>query len=106
MSRYGAKETVDGVRSLDVLYFQRNDLFSGSPGWMRRMNWTRNGEYDASIGWTSEGSVGAPASIRLNYSATHRDTTTACDYYVCLATTACNYGGVRWWFVCPASIHG
>jgi hypothetical protein len=28
------------------------------------------------------------------------------DYKVALVTTPCNYGGVRYWFICPLSVNG
>jgi hypothetical protein len=46
--------------------------------------------------------------IKLNY--THTDNRTneksKMDYKIELATTPCNYGGVRYWFICPLYKNG
>jgi hypothetical protein len=64
-----------------------------------------------SWGWTYEGEDGPHATIR--YEADLRDTDNAwlrlhyrangeaVDYKVQLVTTKPNYGGRRWWFICP-----
>ena len=64
-----------------------------------------------SWGWTYEGEDGPHATIR--YEADLRDTDNAwlrlhyrangeaVDYKVQLVTTKPNYGGHRWWFICP-----
>jgi hypothetical protein len=106
MGRYGARDTVDGVRNLDVRYFQRHRLFSYTPGIRYTLFWKREEETVASIGWKLEGCCGSPMSIRLTYTATHFSEETKCDYAVALETTPCNYGGVRWWFVCPLMKNG
>ena len=101
MSRGSAKDTVDGTRNLDVHYFQRHGLFSYATGFQYVMYWIRDEERVASISWLLEGCPGSPRSIRLKYTATHFSEKTDYDYSVQLDTTPCNYGGLRWWFICP-----
>ncbi len=88
-----AKDTVEGTRSLDVLYFQRNGCFSYSPGFSYHLYWKRESEIVASIAWMLEGGLGAPSSIRLIYTTTHYDRKQSCNYSVGLTQTGCNYGG-------------
>ena len=47
-------------------------------------------------------------NIRFHYTSTKRDTgeKTKYDYKVQLRTTPCNFGGVRYWFICPLSKNG
>jgi len=45
---------------------------------------------------------------KVNYTITDRTTgkKTDYDYKISLTTTPCNFGGVRYWFICPLSING
>lgn len=47
-------------------------------------------------------------SINLMYSQTDRQTDERekFDYLIRLESTPCNYGGVRWWFICPLVRNG
>ncbi|MGZ8907689.1 MAG: hypothetical protein ACXW1U_18445, partial [Methylobacter sp.] len=61
--------------------------------------WTRNGEKVAAISVKVE--IG---QLRLIYSYRRNgDEWESLDYPVCLQTTACHYGGERYWFTCPAA---
>lgn len=46
--------------------------------------------------------------VKFNYTVTDRNTEekTDYDYKVQLTTTPCNFGGVRYWFICPLSKNG
>ena len=45
---------------------------------------------------------------KVNYTTTDRNTgeKTDYDYKISLTTTPCNFGSVRYWFICPLSING
>jgi len=44
-----------------------------------------------------------PCKIRLQYKYTcNSGEVKSFDYFVDLETTPCNYGGKRWWFLCPS----
>jgi len=45
---------------------------------------------------------------KVNYTSTDRNTDekTNYDYKISLTTTPCNFGGVRYWFICPLSVNG
>lgn len=48
-------------------------------------------------------------SIRLLYTTTNSTTNgdpRACDYWVSITSTSCNYCGVRLWFICPGWKNG
>lgn len=102
MGRYSSKDTVDGTRNLDVVLFQRQNVFSWVTGIMHTLTWSRNGEVTSAIGYTLVGHQGSPTAIRLNYSTIHRQEKRSCEYEVGLTRTSCNYGGSRYWFICPA----
>jgi hypothetical protein len=61
--------------------------------------WTRMGETKpyATIGFEADTVDPAQAWMRLLYTANHNPV----DYRVRLTTTRPNFGGVRWWFICP-----
>lgn len=59
--------------------------------------------------WEETGSIGymltdAGRAIRFMYTVTNKTSneTKTFDYCVEIATTPCNFGGVRRWFICPA----
>lgn len=50
-----------------------------------------------------------PVSMRLQYTTTNSTTDgvpKACDYCISIISTPCNYGGVRFWFICPGWKNG
>ena len=84
--------------------------------WLKKRGYLDGGERSGSIRWTygngrRKGSIGITVitsrdngnSIRLRYAQTSRETNVkeSMDYRVELATTRCNYGSVRYWFICP-----
>ncbi len=76
-----------------------SQYISGSMQWTL----TRTGEVTATIGYEANLLDPAAAWLRLQYTATVRNTgaKTDRDYRVKLETTRPNYGGLRWWFLCP-----
>lgn len=82
---YGAKHTVERYNALDVRSWQRDGLLQPGGGfrWFSIMVYV---EADAVIlSYGNAGALGNPSCRVL------------------LDTTPCNYGGVRYWFLCPAS---
>lgn len=51
---------------------------------------------------------GRYGTIRFQYVATNRlsEVQQEMDYQVQLVTTPCNFGGRRWWFICPLVTNG
>jgi hypothetical protein len=94
--RYGAANCTDEFRTLDVRRWRRDGLLS--PGNWFRWQWSREGETVASIQVRVE-----EGRVLLVYR--HRDRGGEwqdTEYPVWLDWTACNYGGERVWFRCPA----
>ncbi|MEA3275952.1 MAG: hypothetical protein U9Q81_11800 [Pseudomonadota bacterium] len=93
---WGAKDTTDDYRSIDVRRWKRDGLLTPHQafGWQ----WSRNGEVVASIGVLTE-----PGRVILTYR--HRSGGKEWkdeSYPVYLDWTPCNLGGQRPWFRCPA----
>ncbi len=92
----GGKSTTSDMRALDVRRLQRDGLLT--PGRAFGWNWSRNGETIASIQMRTE-----EDRVILNYrSRSNGDEWKAMEYPVRLEWTACNLGGQRAWFLCPA----
>lgn len=108
MGRYycSKKTEADGLKQVSVFFLKKHGYFIHRQ-YAGDITWSRNDEKRGSIGiqtYLSENEK----YIRFIYTQTNRDTgdTQDFDYNVQLATTPCNYGGVRYWFVCPLSTHG
>jgi len=100
--------TVEGCRSLSVTDMLKAGVFEKGLGnyWVSR--WTNStGEKVASISyWVQSGETGS-LCLRLSHTITRHNTDEkiSLDYPVELTSTPCNYGGVRYWFICPLVIN-
>ncbi|MFO1371429.1 MAG: hypothetical protein U1F42_03225 [Candidatus Competibacteraceae bacterium] len=93
---FGAKDTTDDYRVLDVRRWQREGYLE--PGRWFGWQWTRDGETVASIQVRAE-------SDRVILSYRHQSgggEWKSEEYPVYLDRTPCTYGDVRAWFRCPA----
>lgn len=104
---YWSKKTeADDLKKVSVFFLKKEGYFI--PGQHAgNITWSRNSEATGSISVRSLVSENEEY-IRFLYTQTNRDTGDAHDfgYKVQLATTPCNYGGTRYWFVCPLSTNG
>lgn len=95
--RQGSADCTDSCRSIDVRRWQRDGLLA--PGRWFNWQWTSDGETVANINVQSEA-----GRVRLNYRIRQNGGDwQSMDYPVYLTTTPCNYGGERYWFICPAA---
>ncbi len=107
MARYftNKKNTVNDYRSIRISRFRRDGLLiHDSNQW--NIRWTnRLGEEPRSIDFTFEIDYGSPLSGRMTLSYGYKDRSThvseAVSQHIWLQTTVCNFGGHRWWFLCP-----
>jgi len=97
MSRNAFRNTNEDHRSLDLRELKRLGFLDG-PG-RRTLFWKRNGEVISSIGIETHFE-----RLILRYThEPHYGERQHKEYSVFLASTPCNYGGERRWFICPAS---
>ena len=90
--------TVEACRSLDIREMLRQKWIEPGRRTSGIIKWLFAGKEVASIG--HEGRMDAQsAHLRLYY--THNQTDHI-DYIVNFTTTSPNYGGVRYWFICPS----
>lgn len=99
--RWGSKQTVEDGLTIDLNKLIRDGSIKPGVGWQATLTWTntRTGEKVASIGYEANLIKPENAYVRLHYN--HNDKPQ--DYKVRLTTTQPNFGGVRWWFICPVS---
>lgn len=93
----GSKSTTDDYRAVDVRRLQRDGLLK--PGCSYDFEWLRRGEVVANINIQT-------GEDRINLSYRSRkggEEWQNMNYPVYLEFTACNYGGRRAWFRCPAA---
>lgn len=104
MGRYSwsDRDTVEECKCVDIPWLAQN-------GYLR-------GYVSGTITWTSalsgKSSIGIEVSIyggyaRFKYTQTSSLSGERTDlgYQVQLVTTSCNYGGVRYWFICPLTLN-
>lgn len=91
---FGAKNTIDNYRVLDVRVLQRDG--SLTPNQSFSLRWSRNGKTTASIHVRTE-----PSQVTLNYRHQGGGDWKNESYSVQLDWTVCNFGGERPWFLCP-----
>jgi len=83
--------------------------------WLKKhgyLNGWKLGEMEWKSGFSNKSSVGIEVCtiesyVRFFYTQTEENgEKKKFDYKVSLTTTSCNYGGVRYWFICPLSKNG
>jgi hypothetical protein len=104
--RDGSPVVEDGWK-LDLAHCFRKGMIVPGRHVSGSMTWTliRTGEVTGTIGYEANLIDPAVAWVRLHYASTTRSTgaRTDRDYRVQLETTRPQFGGLRWWFVCPLS---
>jgi hypothetical protein len=110
MGRYywDKKDTVADCRTVSISFLKKHGYFSSYGYQAGRILWRNSfGE--------ETGSIGIAVRITENekyaqfyYTVTDRHTgeKTDYDYKVQLTTTPCNFGGIRYWFICQLSRNG
>lgn len=99
--RHSGRPTIESGLMLDInLLLRKRHIrpgqhVSGSLTWSN----TRTGEETASIGYEANLVSPEAAWARLHYTVNG----TPKDYRVWIEASACNYGGERWWWICPLS---
>jgi len=104
-----AKATAERSSAINIFWLKKNGFLdknfsynSGNIRWKRGIN-----DIDCSVGFSINrdnwGTSSEKTYMKLQY--THTDSFSGqkneMDYNISLVTTPCNYGGKRYWFVCP-----
>ena len=105
---YDKKDTVEGCRSVSISFLRKHGYLSEPCSMSGSIVWKNYyGEETSSIGIVVS-TLDDDNYVRFQYTSTDRNTKekTKYDYKVQLTTTPCNFGGVRYWFICPLSRNG
>jgi len=110
MGRYywDKKDTVEDCRNVSISFLKKHDYLSENSYRSGAISWKNcYGEETSSIGVVVSTFEGEKY-VRFYYTVTKRSSgeKTDYDYKVALTTTRCNFGGVRYWFICPLSRNG
>lgn len=101
--RHGGRPTADSSLRVDLAWMIRNGratpgcLVSGS------LNWTRGGEPSGSIGYEADMVDINQAKLVLKYRRGSGEKAESVRQDVSLTYTEPNYGGRRWWMICPVN---
>ena len=84
----------------------RESLRNGRP-WRGSVDWSRGSKRGASIGIDFQPEKGGAGRLRAYYTTTRSGGDKSdSDYWIDLEMTPCNFGGQRWWFLCPLTRNG
>lgn len=103
---YSGRQEADFLSKVSVYFLNKHGYFN--QGWKSgTITWSRNGEMTGRISIQSSLDE-SEQNIRFIYTQTDRSTGEKkdFDYKIPLATTPCNFGGKRYWFVCPWYANG
>jgi len=102
------RNTVEECWSIEISWLKKHGYLEGYQwGTIEWKNW--RGEVTGSIGIQSEVNCGLGVdAIKLNYTQKSNRTQEKeeLDYKIQLTTMPCNFGAVRYWFICPLVIDG
>lgn len=98
--------TVEESKSITTKFLNQHHYFDGGIRW-GSLTWKRNGQETGNIS-LQVSTVEGDEHIRFMYTQTDRQTgeKAELDYKARIVSTACNYGGKRWWFICPLVVNG
>jgi hypothetical protein len=101
--RFDTRLYTEDFRNIDIREFnQRGWLNNKEPS---TLTWSRRGEKIASVQFLVRTPVQFPEeipNIRMRYNVRkNAGAWQELDYKISLTTTECNFGGLRYWFICP-----
>ncbi|NDK09558.1 hypothetical protein GW846_02165 [Candidatus Gracilibacteria bacterium] len=106
MGRYyygqGRDSVEDYSKTLSIKFLKKYGYLDAGVDYKKGgLYWKLGGEDNGNIG--IEVNKGETSGyIRVTFTQTNRDgEKKSFDYKISLVSTLCNYGGVRWWFLCP-----
>lgn len=105
---YSTKNKADDLLKIDVFWLKKNGYLHPYGYKSGGIQWTRGWSGDKNrISIEVNSMMGSDEKyLRLYYTRTGASGEKKdIDYKVPLATTPCNYGGYRYWFICPLSVN-
>ncbi|OGY87417.1 MAG: hypothetical protein A2233_00685 [Candidatus Kerfeldbacteria bacterium RIFOXYA2_FULL_38_24] len=106
MPAHSYREETDYLKKIATQWLKKYQFFNGSQ--LGKIQWTQEfSSHSSSVGIVCNIMNDQPY-IRLYYTQTNNYTGEKkdFDYKVMLTTTVCNFGGKRYWFICPLVKNG
>lgn len=95
------RTTVEECRSLDAARLGVFGMFADGFA-SGKISWSDHaGRETASIGYFRHSGLDGSKTLKLSFTLTRFGDSTSVEQTVALVSTAPNFGGLRWWFVCP-----
>jgi len=102
---FGNKDEADNLLKIETWWLNRHGYFDYHK-W-GTIEWKWGDDRKSSVGIETDVQDPFSSYIRLHYTQTSNNGEKKdFDYRVELVTTPCNYGGRRYWFICPLSLEG
>lgn len=101
--RWGGRPTADGAKKIDLAWMLRTG--KAKPGqWLSGwISWTCRGQDSGSISYSANMVDPYASTLELSYWLGSGENRESVEQIVRLVFTEPNYGGRRWWMVCPYS---
>ncbi|MBY0231036.1 MAG: hypothetical protein K2W96_17255 [Gemmataceae bacterium] len=102
-----ARTTVEACLTIDANRWTREGILKAGARDSGSWRWTWTSGRSSTIGYEARTDDTASPCVRLCYTSKRDGKEIGSeDYFVGLTTTRPNYGGLRWWFVCPLVVRG
>lgn len=99
--RYGGRPTADASLRIDLAWMLRTGRARDGAWLSGSLSWNRGGEEAGSIGYQAIMHEPGNERLELSYSRGSGDDREQVRQSVRLCFTVPNYGGKRWWMICP-----
>jgi len=99
--RYGGRPTADASLRIDLAWMLRTGRAKEGVWISGGLNWTRGGEPSGSIGYKAFMHQPGEERLELTYTRGSGHDRERVQQTVRLCFTVPNYGGKRWWMICP-----
>ncbi len=98
--------TVEECKSFSIKFLNKHHYFNGDVRW-GSCNWSRDDEQIGNIDFIVS-TIQRAEYIRFQYTQTdhYSNEKIELDYKARLVWTPCQFGGRRWWFICPLASNG
>ena len=101
--RQGGRPTADSSLRIDLAWMLRTKMAREGSKYHGTLNWTCGGRDSGSIGYLAAMSEPGRERLELTYSNTRQGERKDVRQTVHLTHTVPNFGGKRWWMLCPVS---
>lgn len=103
MGRWTGKPIADGLLAINIFWLRKEHFLKGFR--IGSITWTR-GEKKSSVSITVDILTGNFIELAYSQTSYQNNSKQSYNYKVPITSTPCNYGGKRYWFICPMQSNG